>query len=152
MARRARRWATARFEALADELVEVDVEGTPAWLPAADAEPPATPPTGLRLLPYFDAYVVGSHPRDRVYPGPAAARAAPTGQAGNFPVLLVEGVVAGVWHARRSGRRLVVTVEPLAPLRAALRRALDTEVERVGRILEARPELTIGTVTVGGHA
>jgi len=76
----------------------------------------------------------------------------PSGQAGNFPVLLIDGVVAGVWHRRRSGRRLHVTVEPLAPLTAAQRGALEAEVERVGAVLEAEPELTVGTVAVGPHA
>nr|BFE79085.1 hypothetical protein GCM10020093_016860 [Planobispora longispora] len=73
----------------------------------------------MRLLPYFDAYAVGCHPRETVFPGRAAERALAGGQAGCFPVLLVDGVVAGVWHQRRSGRRIDITVEPLgADLRA----------------------------------
>ena len=32
---------------------------------------------GVRLLPYFDAYVVGSHPRDRLFPGKAARALSP---------------------------------------------------------------------------
>ena len=47
------------------------------------------------LLPYFDAYAVGCHPRERLFPGAAAERALARGQAGNRPVLLVDGVVAG---------------------------------------------------------
>ena len=105
------------------------------------------------LLPYFDAYVVGSHPRERLFPGKAAARAlAPSGQAGNYPVLLIDGVVAGVWHQRRSGRKIDVTVEPLTRLTGHQRRALDAQVERIGEILEGQARLTIGTVTTGGHA
>jgi len=57
-----------------------------------------------------------------------------------------------VWHQRRSGRRAEVTVEPLVPLRAAQRRALDEQVGRVGEILEVTPRLTVGPVTVGAHA
>jgi hypothetical protein len=57
-----------------------------------------------------------------------------------------------VWHQRRSGRRLAVTVEPLEPLRDARRRELDQQVERLGEFLGCRPELTIGTVTAGAHA
>ena len=107
----------------------------------------------IRLLPYFDAYVVGSQPRDRLFPGKASARAlAPSGQAGNYPVMLIDGVVAGVWHQRRSGRRIEVTVEPLTPLRGAQRHALETQVDRVGEILEGDPRLTVGTVSAGGHA
>ncbi|GAA3821069.1 hypothetical protein GCM10022226_46710 [Sphaerisporangium flaviroseum] len=50
------------------------------------------------------------------------------------------------------GRKVHVTAEPLVPLTTARRAELDEQVERVGEILEGRPELTIGTVTVGGHA
>ena len=114
---------------------------------------PSSPPDGVRLLPYFDAYVVAGQPRARLFPGAAAKRAlSPSGQAGNYPVLLVDGVVGGIWHQRRSGRRIVVTVETLAPLRADQRRELDEEVALIGRIVEAEPTLVLGQVTVGPHA
>jgi hypothetical protein len=76
----------------------------------------------------------------------------PSGQAGNYPVLLADGVVGGVWHQRRTGRNLAITVEPLGELTAPQRRQLDDEVELVGAVIEARPTLTVGTVTVGLHA
>lgn len=60
--------------------------------------------------------------------------------------------VAGVWHQRRSGRDLDVTVEPFGPLGATRRRQLDDQVRRLGGILEGSPRLTIGAVTTGGHA
>jgi hypothetical protein len=145
-------WATNLFEALAAELEQVDVEGTRAWVVAGDTTTPATAPQGVRLLPYFDAYVVGCHPRELLFPGRAGARATANGQAGNFPVLLIDGIVAGVWHQRRAGRRIAITVEPLEALTSAQRRALDEQVARVGVILEGSPELTIGAVTVGAHA
>lgn len=151
-----RGWATDLFGSLeARGLLErVDVEGgAPAWVNAGDTVFPEGTPRGVRLLPYFDAYVVAAQPRDRLYPGRAAQRAlSPSGQAGNYPVLLIDGEVAGVWHQRRSGAKLAVTVEPLVPLDAARRAALDEQVERVATVLEGRPELTIGTVTAGPHA
>ena len=104
------------------------------------------------LLPYFDAYAVGCHPRERLFPGAAAERALARGQAGNRPVLLVDGVVAGVWHHRHAGRRIDITVEPLTTLTAARRRLLDAEVERLGAILEGAVEARVGAVTVGPHA
>jgi hypothetical protein len=144
-------WAAELFASLGDALEPVEVDGQPAWQVAGDGA--GEPPSGLRLLPYFDAYAVGSHPRERVFPGAAAERALANGtQAGNFPVLLIDGVVAGVWHQRRSGRRLAVTVEPLTRLTRAHRAALEAEVVRVGEIVEAEPTLAIGAVTVGGHA
>jgi hypothetical protein len=145
-------WAAAVFADHAGELQRVHVDGVEGWVVAGDVEVPDTPPRGVRLLPYFDAYVVGSHPRERVYPGPAARRALAGSQAGNFPVLLVDGVVAGVWHQRRTGKRVVVTVEPLRPLSAARERQVAAEAGRVAALLGGTAELTIGAVTVGAHA
>jgi Winged helix DNA-binding domain len=146
-----RRWATDLFDSLAGDLRPVEVDGTVAWVNADDTLGSGRP-HGVRLLPYFDAYTVGCQPRELVFPGRAAERALARGQAGNFPVLLVDGVAAGVWHQRRNGRRLEVTVEPLDRMSAAARRGLEAEVERVGEILEATPSLSIGEVTVGPHA
>jgi hypothetical protein len=148
-----RRWATELFDSLSDGLQRVEVEGTLAWQVAGDTMKPASAPQGVQLLPYFDAYVVGCQPRELLFPGRAAERAlTPSGQAGNFPVLLVDGIVAGVWHLRRSGRKLDVTVEPFGQLTTARRRELDDQVERVAQFLEGKPQLTIGTVTAGAHA
>jgi hypothetical protein len=106
----------------------------------------------VRLLPYFDAFQVGSQPRGLLFPGRASERALARSQAGNFPVLLLDGVVGGVWHQKRSGQRLAITVEPLGRLTPAQHAALEAEAERIGAIVEARPELTVGPISVGPHA
>jgi hypothetical protein len=147
-----RPWATELFATMGDELERVDVEGTTAFAASGDTAAPSERPRGVRLLPYFDAYPVGCHPRQRVFPGRAADRALNRGQAGGFPVLLVNGIVAGVWHLRRSGKKLNITVEPLDALTTTHRRQLDAQVERIGEILDGTPTLTIGAVTVGAHA
>ena len=147
------RRAVQAFEGMADDLEEVELEGSPAWVVAGDASAPDSAVTGIRLLPYFDAYVVAAQPRERLYPGESGTRAlSPSGQAGNYPVMLVDGVVGGVWHQKRTGRRLTITVEPLAPMSATQRRQLHDEIALVGRVLEADPTLVIGEVTVGPHA
>jgi hypothetical protein len=147
--------ATRLFEDLAEqEQVErVEVDGDPAWVVAGDTACSSAAPRGVRLLPYFDAFVVAGQPRERLFPGAAATRAlTPSGQAGNYPVVLVDGVVGGVWHQRRSGRKLAVTVETLSDLTAGQRRELAAEVELVGAVLEADATLILGPVTVGAHA
>ncbi|HEY7131252.1 MAG TPA: winged helix DNA-binding domain-containing protein [Candidatus Limnocylindrales bacterium] len=147
------RTAATLFERTADALEVVDLDGLRAWTVAGDTETPAEPHRGVRLLPYFDAYVVAGQPRARLYPGAAAARAlSPSGQAGNYPVLLLDGIVGGVWHQRRSGRRMEITVEPLRELTRRERRELEDEAALVGSVLEAEPTLTVGTVSVGAHA
>ena len=69
-----------------------------------------------------------------------------------IPVLLIDGLVAGVWHQRRSGRKIAITVEPLQPLTTAQSRGLDEQVEWLGTFLDAAPHLTNGKVEVGPHA
>ena len=120
--------------------------------------PPVTPSSprrrrrGLRLLPYFDAYVVGCQPRDRLFPGRAAragarpaARPATTRCCSSTawsPACGTNAAPAADPRHRRAARAA----------RAAQQRALEEEVERVGEILEGKPSLTIGTVSVGPHA
>ncbi|MGY6023106.1 winged helix DNA-binding domain-containing protein [Streptomyces spinosirectus] len=148
-------WATALFRQLAaaGEIEEVVFEGaTGCWVAAGDTEFPEGPVRGVRLLPYFDSYAIAAQPRENLFPGRAQERALTGGQAGNYPVLLVDGVVAGVWHQRRRGRRTTVTVEPLGRLTARQEGQLSEQVERVGEVLEAQPELVIGEVTSGAHA
>ncbi|MFD4125209.1 winged helix DNA-binding domain-containing protein [Streptomyces globisporus] len=150
-----KRWAAEQFAAqAASGAIEEAAFGEdgPAWVVAGDADVPDAPVRGVRLLPYFDAFAIASAPRERLFPGAAWERALGGGQAGNFPVLLVDGVVAGVWHQRRSGRRIAVTVEPLKPLSGARLRDLEEQVERVAAIMEGAAGLTVGPVTVGPHA
>jgi hypothetical protein len=133
-------------------LERVELDGKAAWVLGGDTETPTELHRGIRLLPYFDAYVVAGQPRALLYPGAAAARALPSGQAGNYPVLLVDGVVGGVWHQRRSGGKLAITVEPLRELTAAQKRQLHEEANLVAAVMEATAVVNVGRVTVGPHA
>lgn len=148
-------WAARLFGVLAGagEIEEVVFEGArDCWVVAGDTEFPQGRLPGIRLLPYFDAYGIAAQPRELLFPGAAYERALAGGQAGNYPVLLVDGVVAGVWHQRRRGRRTTVTVEPLGRLTARQERELGEQAERMGEVLEAQAELVIGEVTAGAHA
>src|SRR4029450_13826576 len=98
--------AVELFDALAGDLEYVELDGAPGWTMAGDTAPPPQPPRGIPLLGYFDAFVVAGQPRERLYPGAAATRAlTPAGQAGNYPVLLVDGVVRGARYRRDAGAR-----------------------------------------------
>ncbi len=148
-------WAAGLFRELAQagEIEEVAFEGTGAWVAADDTEFPDGPVRGVRLLPYFDAYAIAAQPRASLFPGDAYRRALAGGQAGNYPVVLVGGVVAGVWHQRRRGRRTTVTVELIGRrLTGRQERELGEQAERVGEVLEAEAEVVVGEVTVGPHA
>jgi hypothetical protein len=62
--------------------------------------------------------------------GPADAVATMCGAHAQV-LSLVDGTVAGVWHQRRSGRKIAVTVEPFRTLSKARRDQLDEQVTRV---------------------
>jgi Winged helix DNA-binding domain len=143
-------WTARLFDSA--DLDEVVLDGAPAWVVRGDTDFAAPDAPAVRLLPYFDAFGVGSQPRALMFPGRAAERALAGSQAGNFPLLLLDGVVGGVWHLKRSGRKAVITVEPLGRLANRHAAALDVEVERVGAIVDARAELVVGPVSVGPHA
>ncbi|MFE6834135.1 winged helix DNA-binding domain-containing protein [Streptomyces sp. NPDC057705] len=147
-------WAAALFASLAekDRIEAVAFASGRAWVAAGDTAFPDAPARGVRLLPYFDAYAVACRPRELLFPGSAATRALAGGQAGNHPVLLVDGTVAGVWHQRRTGRRIALTVELVGRLSAAHHRALEEQAERTGAMLEGIADLTLGKVTTGPHA
>jgi hypothetical protein len=134
------------------ELEEVDVEGDRAWLPADD--PPVSWPSitdAVRLLPHFDCYVVGSHPRDRLVQGEWARWRQAYGGAGNHPVVVIEGVLGGIWLHRKTTRRLEVRVQVFQPLTRRQNGELKAAAARIGEIVEAEPELTMGPIAARPH-
>jgi len=146
-----RRWADELFATLAPELCQVDLDGQTAWWPAGHPLP-AGEPDGARLLPYFDPYVVGCRPRQRLFAADIDQRALNrTGQAGTLPVLLIDGVVGGIWHQRKAGRVIEVTVEPFLELTKAQYLAVAEQAERLGQFRDCPCRLTLATVTTRFH-
>jgi hypothetical protein len=158
--------AADAVRSLGDEVAEVDVEGHRSLQLADESNdaPPAAFRTPLRLLAPFDVFVIGSFPRDRLIPAglldrlgrdrigaPWARRVLAGGTVANIPVLLRDGVVAGVWERRRSGGKVLVRVEPFDEPPAVHRRVLEAEAERIGRVLEADVAFELGPVDVRPH-
>ena len=136
--------AQRRFEALGDEVCEVDVEGSRCWVLRADVDAmrSAEPPRVSRLLPLFDQYVVNANRGvEALLPAAFADRVYRT--AGWIsPCVLVDGAIAGVWRHERKGPHLVVDVEPFGRLAtwAASQIAEDAErlAEHLGGTLDLR--------------
>ena len=65
-------------------------------------------------MPQFDCYVVGCHPRAQLIPecAPAPLR---KGTAAPFSVVLIDGVVGGLWQRKRRGGGFDVRVATFAP-------------------------------------
>ena len=114
--------------ALGGELAEVEVDGRTAFALAADLEPlrAAGRPKGVRLLPAFDPYVVGTRPRSHLVAQNHEARVFRP-QAWISPVVLVDGVAAGPWKRERSG----IELDLFEKITKAAQRGVDEESERL---------------------
>jgi hypothetical protein len=142
----ARWWGGGRkaFASMRSGLTRLDVDGTTTWAAPEDADAiVATKPTrgSVRLLPGFDTYIMGCHPRDQIVSKPFLPRVSRT--AGWIsPVLLVDGVAAGVWSSSRTGDGVTIAIEPFGDLPATVRRKAAKEARRLqpclGPIAEVR--------------
>jgi hypothetical protein len=114
-----------------------------AWVPGPAADPgsDAERPT-VRLVPAYDEYLLGWQNREHtvleefrrlIHPGGGVIRA----------TVLVDGLAAGTWGARRSAGRVDVTVSPFAPLPADVRQLLAAEAAAVGAFLGVAARLTM---------
>ena len=119
--------ARRAWDALADRLVEVDLDGRRTWLHADDLTRLDSPPqpSGVRLLPPYDAYL-DQRDRQTLLPDkvlhPRVWRI-----LGNPGVVLADGQIVGVWRPQKKARRLLVTVEPFAPLSRPIRAEIEAE-------------------------
>ena len=142
------RWARDLMQSL--ELEEVDVEGWRAWMPANGDVPEPRRGGAVHLLPHFDCFVVGSHPRAHLVPelAPPELR---KGTAAPFAVLLVDGVVGGVWDRQRRGKSLEVRVDAFATLGPEQREQVERQASRIGVILQTPVEVAFGEVKLRAH-
>lgn len=130
---------TALRSAWPDDLVEVQVDGSSAWLPESGLEALREAPSArglVRLLPPSDPYLQ-ARDRDVLVPDEAHRKqvwrilANPGG-------VLADGEVCGTWRAKAGARgRTDVTVTPFAPLTAGSGVAIEAEAERVAAVREA---------------
>lgn len=131
--------AQRHIAALGDEVAAVDVEGTRAWMLAADVAEAAAcdPPGAVRLVPAFDQFVVAStRQAEHLLPGPFRDRVY-RAQGWLSPVLLVDGLMAGVWRHVLTSGRLEVSIEPFTALPGWAAEAAEAEAEALGEFLGA---------------
>lgn len=126
--------ATRTWHLLDDELRSAGVDGTATWFLAADAAALQSPDDahGIRLLLPSAPY---TQQRDRRTLLPDIARQRQLWRTVGAPgALLVDGHIAGVWNARKEGKRLAVTVRAFQPLSTTRRAAVDDEAQTTAAI------------------
>jgi hypothetical protein len=130
---------TEPWSVLADELEEVAPK---AYVLAGDrpAVDRGRVPTGVRLLPGFDPYVL-QPTSNRPVPEPSRDRVFRT--AGWVSATVVGGGrVVGVWQHERRGGKVAMRVEPFEPLAARTRQAVAREAKALARYLGGELELS----------
>lgn len=134
-----KRDSTAAIAALEGEIAAVDLEGVAAWVLAEEVEALTSvdPKSGrgVRLLPVWDAYLMG-------YEGSPAARARQLAaedyqrvydKSGNATSTVIQdGVAAGVWELDADAG--LVTVAPFARLRW---KDIEAQVNSLSRAIDA---------------
>ncbi|MFL5960934.1 MAG: winged helix DNA-binding domain-containing protein [Gaiellaceae bacterium] len=139
--------ARSLFDALAAELEEVSVDGRRCVVLAGDRSFPA-PSSQVRLLPEYDAYVMGSREREQLVPQPVRELVARHGRGryegpAGVRLVLVDGISAGLWERKRRGRRLELRVRFAHRVGKSARAALAHEVEHIGAFLGLEPVLSV---------
>lgn len=121
---------------VADRLVEVETEGVTRW--RLKGRRNEAPPDLVRLLPMFDAYLLGWRSRDLVLTARHRHRVVPGGGIIHQAVL-TDGVVRGTWSSDTGSDGLRISVSPFGRPPPRLRRALEAEAEDVARFRGMTP-------------
>ena len=125
------------------ELSEVTIAGEPALIPTARLPfPDRERPPNVRLLPAFDAYLLGYRRRDLAVT-PVLQRRLQRGGGWIHPALLVDGRTVAAWRLVRAGSQEQVVLDTAEAVTRAVRTALTAEVADLGRFLE-RPVAMAG--------
>jgi len=135
----------AAWQQIADDLVEVDINGKPAWMLEAQAtwlDKPSPPGPIVRLLPRFDVYLLGYYDRDLAV-APQYARRINAGGGILHPSVLVDGRIVGIWNSQQKKNELAVKVEPFAQLPDQVIQGLEAEVADLARFQSVQARLEI---------
>jgi DNA glycosylase AlkZ-like len=135
------------FESLGADLEEIGVDARRCFVLAGDRSFPV-PSSQVRLLPEYDAYVMGFRERDQLVPEPVRELVANHGRGryegpAGVRFVLVDGIAAGLWERRRRGKRIELGVRLVRRLAKSSRAELQREAERIGAFLGLEPLLAI---------
>ncbi len=139
------REARTAWNLASTDLADVYVTGQPAWILAecsGSTRESAGQTQIVRLLPHFDAYLLGYRNRDLVV-APRYNRRVQRGGGWLRQVVIVNGWVVATWSYNDKGKRQNVIVEPLEELDSAIAPRLRSEVDDIGRFVATSPALAI---------
>ncbi|MGA2375478.1 MAG: winged helix DNA-binding domain-containing protein [Candidatus Sulfotelmatobacter sp.] len=94
----------------------------------------------IRLLPNFDSYLLAHREKDHLLSAQHYKRVY-RNQGWISPVVLINGVITGVWSHKVHGKRLLVNVEPFGKLTKTERASIEREAESLALYHDASLEL-----------
>jgi hypothetical protein len=127
-----------------EALREFRVEDRILWSPESQYRSLEEPARGctVSLLPAFDTLVLGHADRQYLVPKKYLSEVYHGGQT--VPVVLVDGLAAGVWRYERRGRKLNIMVSPFESFDGMAREQIEEEAEDIGRFFGRPVSLAIG--------
>jgi hypothetical protein len=96
--------------------------------------------TCIRLLPYFDSYLLAHREKAHLLSEKHYKRVY-RNQGWISPVVLIAGVIAGVWSYKLQNRKLLVTIEPFGKLSRSARAGIERETEHLALYFGGELEL-----------
>jgi hypothetical protein len=110
------------------------------------------PVDNLHLLPQYDCYVIGNVRRARLIPASGQVRIRSYGRgryesATGVPVLLIDGVVCGMWEREQAKGNLAIKVETFVKLSASQKSRVKAEAQRVADFFELDHTFVIGKLS-----
>jgi len=135
------------LKAMSDELVEVDVAGTPRLALAKDLRSlkSASPAEGIRLLPSFDQVLVMGAPHKEAIVDPRFAERLYRARIAvwSLPAVLVDGRAAAGWKLERKAKKSTLRVAPFGKLSRKVRSGLTDEAGRLEPLVGTPVELAV---------
>ncbi len=131
------------FNAMSDELEEVDIEGWRTYALRSTLEPMQSleEPESLHLLPLFDTYTIGI-PRDREAVLAQAHKSLVFRPQGWISaVVLINGSIQGVWRSTTRGARTILRLHLFRSPGALVRKQIEAEAEQLATFLQTNISL-----------
>jgi hypothetical protein len=123
------------------DAVEVQVEDQTLWCVEQKAGQLASSDSPVvRLLPAFDTYLLGY--ANRTYLVPPEHHAAVYHGGQTVPVVLVDGITAGVWRYERRGKRLKLSIQAFETFSPQIRQFISEEADDIGRLWASSVSIT----------
>jgi hypothetical protein len=125
-----------------ETLREIGVEDRILWWLEPQYKSPGNPAhvrTVVNLLPAFDPLVLGYADRELIVSRKYQKEIYHGGQT--VPVVLVDGLAAGVWRYARHGKKRDIRIAPFEPFERSARDCLEKEAEDIGRFFGQQTSL-----------